>query len=551
MIKLFTVSEMIAAEKAAAAAGHSYDAMMEAAGRGVAEAIITHQPQERVEGKAILILVGPGNNGGDALVAARYLHWAGAKVVCYLLKKIEPKENPNYQKAIAEEIPILTAVDDQRFRVLRRRLTGVDIVVDGLLGTGVSRPIENGSTLARLLRQVAAGLEERARLEAEEINQARREAGFEIPLFQIRPVEPAVNKWRPQVVAVDCPSGLNCDTGEIDPLALPADLTVTFAGPKRGHFLFPGAAACGEIVVADIGIDERHVQNVPMSLATSAAAAGMVPARPADGHKGTFGRVLIAAGSDRYRGAPFLTARAALRGGSGLVTLAVPQTLQTGGMARLPEVTFAAVGENDALTAADAHALIPDLPSYDAVVVGPGLSTAAAGFVDTLLPHLTQPVVLDADALNILAENERWPAGLPSQAICTPHPGEMARLCGMPLPDLLALDRFELALEKAAAWNCVLVLKGAYTVVALPEGRGWVIPFANPLLAAAGSGDVLAGLIASIAGQGATPDKAAISGAFLHGLAAQHAQKTFGTAGLLAHELADKIPLARSSLGVR
>lgn len=546
-MKIFTVKEMVAAEKAADAAGHSYADMMETAGRGVAEAIIARQS---VEDLAVLALVGPGNNGGDALVTARYLHWAGAKVVCYLWRKLDPQNSPNLQRALNEGITVLHAEDDQRYRVLRLRLTGVDLVLDGLLGTGVSRPIKDD--LAQLLRQVKAGLGERSRLAAEAQDKARIEAGFEVPLTPIKPSEDTSQSWQPQVVAVDCPSGLNCDSGQIDPLALPADLTVTFAGPKRGHFLFPGAAACGELIVADIDIAPKHTAAVPFALLTADDLRSRLPTRPSDGHKGSFGRVLIAAGCDQYQGAPFLAARAAFRSGSGLVTLAVPEPLRAAGVVSLPEATYLPQLEQEShLTAETARVIVDELAAYKALLIGPGLSTAAAPFLNELLPHVNEhPVVLDADALNILAAQEGWPDHLPPHAILTPHPGEMARLCGLSLQDLLTHNRFDLALEKAAAWGCVLVLKGAYTIVASPSGRGWVIPFANPLLAAAGSGDVLGGVIVSLLGQGATVEQAAAAGAFLHGLAAEKAIPHFGRSGLLAHELADWLPAARSQLSL-
>ncbi len=549
-MKLFSVSQMVAAEQLAAEGGHSYEAMMEAAGRGVAEAVIARYP---VEGKAILALVGPGNNGGDALVAGRYLHWAGANVVFYLYSDRDPAQDLNMAQVLEEGIPVLQQMDDQRFRVLRLRLNGVDMVLDGLLGTGVTRRIDG--EMAKLLRQVKGGLDERERLAANEVAEARRSEGFEIPLAPVRPdlTRPDAPAWRPLVVAVDCPSGLNCDTGEVDPLTLPAGLTVTFAGPKRGHFAFPGADFCGELVVADIGIEPRHTAGVAVEVATVDQVSRWLPARPADGHKGSFGRVLIAAGSGAYRGAPILAGRGALRAGAGLVALAVPEVVRTAAVAVLPEATYVPLEAGEILDEAAAGRVFAGGGRYEALLCGPGLSPAARPFLLPFLEQLRQgeepaPLVLDADALNLLAAEANWPALLPPGAILTPHPGEMARLCGLTLSEIKERDRIALAAEKAAAWGCVLLLKGAFTVVAAPDGAVRLIPFANPLLATAGSGDVLAGVILALLGQGVAPFPAAVCGAYLHAAAAELARDRFGSAGLLAGELADWLPMALERL---
>jgi NAD(P)H-hydrate epimerase len=341
-------------------------------------------------------------------------------------------------------------------------------------------------------------------------------------------------------VAVDCPSGLNCDTGELDRLALPADLTVTFAGPKRGHFIFPGAAACGELVVADIGISPElpEVAAVALELVTAERAAEMLPRRPPDGHKGTFGWVLIAAGSASYWGAPGLAGRAAYRSGAGLVALAVPQTIKSAVATQLPEATYPPVIARDVLDRESAQTLLDEIDPYSALLIGPGLDNAG-GFLETMLAADLPPLVLDADGLNSLAQMASWPDRLPAGTILTPHLGEMARLTGRPLAELRKLDRVALAQEMAAAWRCVLLLKGAYTVVAAQDGRCAILPFANPVLATAGSGDVLSGIIVALLGQGLASYEAAVLGGYLHGAAGQYSGRT---AGLLAGEIADLLP---------
>jgi NAD(P)H-hydrate epimerase len=292
-IKVFRVAEMVAAEQAADEAGHSYAQMMETAGAAVAQAI---RQRWDVSGKEVLVLVGPGNNGGDGLVAGRYLAESGASVSFYLYRPRDAEKDGNYAAIEKMGLYNVNAAYDQRYRVLRLRLRSADLIIDALLGTGVDRPI--GGELATLLRQVQAGLQERA----------DEESGTSTKLVPVARLGPAPKGRSPVIVAVDVPSGLNSDNGAVDPLTFRADLTITFAGPKRGHFIFPGAAAIGELVVADIGIagDQAPVAAVPLTLATAGMARALLPPRPRDGHKGTFGTVLVAAGSAHYWGAPLL-----------------------------------------------------------------------------------------------------------------------------------------------------------------------------------------------------------------------------------------------------
>lgn len=547
-IKLFTVSEMVAAEKAADAAGLSYTQMMETAGLRVAEAI---WQRYNMDGRQVLILVGPGNNGGDGLVAGRYLAEAGATVAFYLLKPRLAADDANMAQIESMGLEVLLADYDQRFRVLHHRLQITDILVDALLGTGASRPISG--PLADLMRQVRSGIDER-----------RKSTDEKPALVSVAsPPLPAEDEFvengetpRPVVVAVDCPSGLNCDTGELDPLAIAADLTVTFAGPKRGHFKFPGAAACGELVVADIGIDPQlpAVAAVSVELATAGMARRLQPKRPPDGHKGTFGTALIAAGSIRYWGAPALSARGAFRSGAGLVTLAVPQRLRPALAGQFPEATYPPVTDTDLLGVSTANLLVSSLKDYGAILIGPGLGEASS-FLGAMLDGLREPtegrvppLVIDADGLNLLAGIDGWPERLPPETILTPHPGEMARLAGRSLNAIREEDRIELAREKAAEWGHIVVLKGAYTVIAVPDGRATLLPFANPILAVGGSGDVLAGLIVGLLAQGTGRYEAAVLAGYLHGAAGELAREYWGDSGMLAGELADWVSHVRRGL---
>jgi NAD(P)H-hydrate epimerase len=536
VIKVFRVAEMVAAEQAADAAGNSYAQMMETAGAAVARAI---QERWEVAGKEVLVLVGPGNNGGDGLVAGRYLAQAGADVAFYLYRARDAEQDENYAAIQKLGLFNVTAPHDQRYRVLRLRLRSANILVDALLGTGVDRPI--GGELVSLLRQVEAGLRERADARQHE----------EPALISAAGVTPSQGLTGPVVVAVDVPTGLNSDTGALDPLVIPAALTVTFAGPKRGHFIFPGVKAVGELVVADIGIaaDLEPVAAVPLTLATAKMARALLPARPLDGHKGTFGTALIAAGSAHYWGAPLLCGLGAYRAGAGLVALAVPRAVRPVAAGRLPEATYPPLPAEEELDEASAALLLETIDRYDALLVGPGLGDAPA-FMTALLAEAGRlpPFVLDADGLNILATMDGWARRLPGNSILTPHPGEMARLAGLSMSELKERDRVELAQEQARIWGHVVLLKGAYTVVAAPDGRATLLPFATPVLSTAGSGDVLAGVIVALLGQRLPPYEAAVLGGYLHGAAGRLAEEAQGRAGVLAGELAGWVAAARQRL---
>ena len=521
-MKLFSVAQMVQAEQSADNHGHPYATMMEIAGCGVADAILA---RGGVQGCNILVLVGTGNNGGDGLVAARYLAKAGATVTVYLYK---PRNCTNFQRLLDTTAHIVQREQDKTLNHLHQLTTNCHILIDALLGTGVTRPIRGA--LANVLRQVDTS------------STVQHDSPQRVQLAQLQ------SSQRPErlLVAVDCPSGLHCDTGELDPLALSADLTVTFAGPKHGHFIFPGAAACGEIEVIDIGIDPQFTKHIPIDVATAATMRAILPKRPLDGHKGTFGSVMIAGGSADYLGAPILSAHGALRAGSGLVALAIPQALRTLAATRLPEATYPRLPDVDYLGESSAERLQPTLAKYKALLLGPGLGQQSDTFLAHLLATPTLPkLVLDADALNYLSRQPNGWEQLPPNSILTPHPGEMARLVGQ---DIRGQNRVQLAQRYAAKWQQIVVLKGAYTVVADPSGAATVIPIATPLLAVAGSGDVLAGVIVGLVGQGMVAFDAAVLGAYLHASAGRLLSADLGDAGLLAHQIADSVPFVRQTL---
>jgi len=547
-MKVVTVDEMRRVEAASDAAGHSYAAMMEQAGRAVAEATIVRRD---VRDKGVLVLVGPGNNGGDGLVAARYLAEAGAHVTCYLLKPREAAQDKNLRLVQERGLEIVLAGEDEDWARLQHLVQEADVVVDALLGTGTSLPVRG--TLAGLLSQVGQTLS------------ARRQPLHERLSSLVPPTLPA-SRNRPFVVAVDGPSGLDYDSGALDKAAIPADLTVTFACPKVGHFRFPTAGVLGELVVADIGTDPALAADVTLEVVTPEMVREWLPPRPLDAHKGTFGKALIVAGSVNYTGAAYLAGAAATRAGAGLVTLALPAAIHAAVAARLTEATYVLLPHELGVIAAEAaHVVAERMKGYNALLVGPGLGheRETATFVEQLLsgaggrrrlgfagteeseapPCVLPPLVVDADGLNILASMENWPKRLPPMSILTPHPGEMARLTGCTVHEVQA-DRVAVAQSQAAAWGQVVVLKGAHTVVAAPDGRTAIEPFANPGLAKAGTGDVLAGTIVALRAQGWAAFEAAAAGAYLHGLAGELARAEIGAAGMVAGDVLAHLPQA-------
>jgi hydroxyethylthiazole kinase-like uncharacterized protein yjeF len=557
-MKIVTTDEMRRIEKAADAGGLSFATMMENAGRAAAEAC--QQDQRMGAGdRRILVLVGPGNNGGDGLVAARYLHDAGAQVQLYIGKR-QVESDDNYALTQERGMAAIRAEDDPNLESLRRLLHEADVVIDALLGTGVSRPVEG------LLKDVLGTAKE-------EIGKRRREGKGKGPL--VSPSSPSSPSFPslPFIVAVDVPSGLNCDNGAVDPVTIPADLTVTFGFPKVGHFLFPGAEYLGQLLVADIDIPPSLANAVSIELATPRMVSELLPKRPLGAHKGTFGKALVVAGSVNYTGAAYLAGTAATRVGTGLVTLALPANLHPVLASKLSEATFLLLPHDMGAIVPEAMKILSERVSdYNALLLGPGLGRdeKTIEFVQRFLAggwlgkkprvgflvadgeevegkkgekEVLPPSVIDADGLNALADRPNWWKCLRGTNVLTPHPGEMARLVGCKVNEVEA-NRIEAAREMAKRWKQVVTLKGAHTVVAATEGQTVIIPFANPGLATAGSGDVLAGAVVGFLAQGLSPFAAAVAGAYLHGLAGDLARKEIGAAGMVAGDLLPMLPRA-------
>ncbi len=557
LIKIISVETVRAIEAAADASGTSYDALMQLAGRALADRILKALAERAPADQArVTVLVGPGNNGGDGLVAARLVAAESEALVrCYLLKP-RAEDDANLQTARDAGLFIANAADDQRYRVLFNMVASAHVVVDALFGIGVRLPLHGD--VPKVLRQVHAALDA--------VAESAPAPTTLVPGATSQPLTPT----RPYVIAVDVPSGLNADTGELDALAIPADETVTFIAAKPGHFLFPGAAAVGALAVAPIGItpDTDGLKDEKRALISADDARHLLPKRAPGSHKGTFGKALILAGSVNYTGAPSLSAEACYRIGTGLVTVAAPGPVISIIAGHLREATWVMLPHDMGVTAAAAADILrKELPRFDALLIGPGLGreTTTGDMLERLLeapgaehrkprsigfgPAPAEPeaatekestqlpaLVIDADGLFLLSKIDLWWTRLPPNTVLTPHPGEMAQLCGLTVAEVEA-DRWTLATQKAAEWNIVLLLKGAHTVIADPSGKLTVLPFKTAALATAGTGDVLAGMITGLLAQGVPAYDAAITAGYLHGLSGQIAEEETGSRAVIAGDI--------------
>lgn len=517
-MKVVTAEQVREIDRKAAQSGLPTEVLMRNAGRAVAEKAIDCLGD--VARREILVLVGPGNNGGDGLVAASHFHDAGARVTLYIWGR-KTEGDANYDATQWRGIPVVRAEQDTGLSELVRLSSRADVIVDSLLGTGKAREI------AGLLKEV---------------------------------LETVAQKMPPgaSVVAVDLPTGLNADTGAVDKVTIPANLTVTLGYPKPGLFLPPGLEYVGKVVVADIGFPPEPEGRSDLELTTSSMVKQVLPRRPLGSHKGTFGKVMVIAGSINYVGAPCLSCLGAGRVGAGLVTLASPATIHPIVAAKLTETTFLPLPDAPpgALRPEAVAALAREVPGYSTALLGPGLGQTppTVEFVESLLKWAKSQVsptsefprwVIDADGLNALNHIPKWWEYLPNGTVLTPHPAELGRLMGATVATIQA-DRLGQARRAATEWGCVVVLKGANTIIAAPDGQTFINPSANPALASAGTGDVLSGAIAGLLAQGVEPKWAAVAGVYIHAAAGEMVRDCLGDAGALAGDLIPRLPLAIS-----
>lgn len=529
-MKIVTVAEMQAIERAADAAGWSYAQMMERAGQGLAEIVQSFYGYE--ENQSVLGLVGPGNNGGDTLIALEHLVRGGWHAFA-ILTGARPDGDPLLER--------LRQAGGQAARVsggmepLRAWLEAAEVVIDGVFGTSFHLPLHGeAAELLKFVRQF-----------------------------------PDLGS----VVAVDCPSGVDLSSGAAAPETIPADVTVCMAAVKSGLLRFPAFGLAGTLETVEIGLPDNLAewQAVQAELVTEERVRGLLPERPADGHKGTFGTVTVLAGSLQFSGAALLSASAAYRIGTGLVQIAAPAPLYPALAGQLPEAIWAPMPhENGALAESAVAELAKSLGKSDVLLFGPGFGLAettaklvrrmvedagagtqtkgraAIGFLPSSSeqPKALQlpPLVIDADGLKLLSRVEGWHTLLPKPAVLTPHPGEMAILTGLSVEEINA-NRLDTARRFARQWQHVLVLKGANTVIAAPDGRVGVSAVATSALAHAGTGDVLAGIIAGLRAQGMAAFDAAQVGVWLHGQCGVLAAEQVGhEASVLASDLLAALP---------
>ncbi len=510
MYKLVSVAEMQLIEREANDRGLSYAAMMENAGTSVAKYI--DQAFSKYDPRGVIALVGPGNNGGDALVALGKLREAGWRTFAYIVKS-RHKEDIQLQRYAQMGGEIILAENDVDRRSLDAQLTKSSVIIDGILGTGARLPIP--TEISKVLAYIKGIVREKHGVI--------------------------------HVIAVDCSSGVDCDTGAVSPDVIPADVTITMAAVKRGMITFPAANFGGDIRVGEIGdiTGLDAYKAIKRSVLTDLDIKRSLPIRPRDAHKGTFGTVLMVLGSGNYPGAVLLAGMGAYRIGVGLVRIAVPQLIYPALVGQLIEATWVRIPHANGWISEDAIQNIKNaLVGVSALLVGPGfgLEKTTGEFIRQCIALELPKTVIDADGLKLLSEIPDWHSILHRDVILTPHPGEMAALTGLSIEEIQQ-HRLEVAESYARLWEKVIVLKGAYTVISNPNGNSVVVPVATPALARAGTGDVLAGLIVGLLAQGMDTFQAAYTGAYIHAMAGLEAERDYGnSASVLAGDVLNMIP---------
>lgn len=482
--------------------------LMENAGLQVVRKMREHIPD--LERKKILVVCGKGNNGGDGFVVARHLFNSGLDVrVALIAEKYQIKGDAKLNCHIADKmnIPIVEMTANEQIPAFRNLLQQAGVVVDAILGTGLREAVQ----------------------------------GFYKHIIE------TINKAGKPVVAVDIPSGLSADTGMVPGTCIKADVTVTFAVPKQGLVLFPAANYVGDLHVVDIGIPRRLIEDAHFDvhlLGCDDVRGSFLQRRP-NTHKDTYGHVLAIAGSPGTSGSAYLAGRSALRAGAGQVTLAFPESLYSHLEMSTIEVRTAPLPETSKSTlSVKAYDQIMTLAADKRVVViGPGLTTnpSTVELVHRLIMSLPIPMVIDADALEAVAQNPDVLLKAQAPIILTPHPGEMARL----VPNtLIQHNRIAVTQETAKKYHCIIALKGARTIIAAPDGCVFINATGNPGMATAGTGYVLAGIIAGLIAQSVIPVEATKAGIFLNGLAGDLVAEEKGDYGLIASDIIEMIPRA-------
>ena len=515
MQPVFTADEMRRVDQRASRdLGIPGATLMENAGRGAAERMLAALPALGLprRGARVVIVCGKGGNGGDGFVVARHLKRAGHRVSAFLVAapdEVRGDAAGKYREMERRGIRAQVVRDDD---ALARALAGAELVVDALLGTGA-----RGTPAPAMARAI------------ELINGAGR-----------------------PVVALDIPSGLSADGEAPEGPVVRAVLTTTFAGLKRGLISGRGAESAGRVEVVDIGVPAAEVsRGIDTFVLEAADVAPHFPPRPRDGHKGSYGHLLLVAGSVGKTGAAALAARAAMRAGAGLVTVATARSAQPVVAALLLEAMSEPLPETEAGSLAlKARERLNDLlERRDALALGPGLGLdeETQALARALVFESRRPCVVDADALTALAGHLERLSGAPAPRCLTPHPGEMARMLGITVADVQR-DRIRTVRQFATAWGVHVVLKGATSVVGTPEGTVLLNPTGNPGMASGGTGDVLTGVLGAFLARGLAPTDALASAVYLHGLAGDIAAARQGQESLIAGDVIEALPAAFATL---
>lgn len=496
--------------------------LMETAGSAIVGAIKQHYPTVQRIG----ILVGKGNNGGDGLVIARQLAHTGHDVHIFLVSPVdsftgEAALNLQIVKNLGlriEEIVSDAKPDSERSTALNG-IVGCELLIDAIFGTGLRGAVRD----------------------------------------PIATIIDTINRCSTPILSVDLPSGLDADTGNPLGTCVQADRTVTIGLPKRGLLVYPGAELAGKLEVVDIGFPKQVInsQDSKINRTTAVEASEWIPQRPSASHKGTYGRVLVVAGSTGMTGAAALASEAALRAGAGLVTLAIPKSLNPILEGLLPEVMTLPLSETEAgsLSVAAAAAILEFAEKTKSVLaIGPGISQHpdTVALVHQLAREnqghkLGGRMVIDADGLNAIAQNREIMSFLDRETVLTPHPGEMARLTNTSV-SILEEDRIRTAQTYASEHGVTLVFKGAPTVISAANGDVWINSTGNPGMGTGGMGDVLTGIIAGLMAQGLSGERAAALAVYIHGLAGDTVSERLGMHGLIASDVLKAVPEAISSL---
>jgi NAD(P)H-hydrate epimerase len=465
--------------------------------------------------KKIIIFSGSGNNGGDGFVVARHLYDYGVKVKVFLLApfhkiKGEAGENLNIIGKMGIE---LIEVETVKLEEIQKTIQNSDLIIDAILGTGLHGRVID--------------------LKAEIIN--------------------LINIANKEVVAIDVPSGLNADSGKIEGPCIKATHTITLALPKIGLLLFPGASFSGKIKIEDIGIPSYLLRNnkIKINVVTQGIVKSLLPFRATYSHKGSFGKVLILAGSVGMTGAAYLASEAAMRSGTGIVVLGIPRSLNQIMEIKLTEVITLPLAETNKQSLGEKaeETILISMKNFSILGIGPGISREleTQRLVRKIIEKSNIPLVIDADAIFALSKDTSILKKIKAPLVMTPHPGEMAKLINKDVSYILD-NQLDITREIAQKFGIVVVLKGARTIIANKEGEAYINVGDNSGMATGGSGDVLTGIICSLMAQGADSFSAAIAGVHIHSLAGNLARGIKGERGMIAGDILSQVPQAFLSL---